>query len=59
MDIPNITKEELVALKKKAYRSFYLRPRYILKKLSEIRQKMRFYKSKMSRDYKHHPNPIG
>ncbi len=37
MDIPNITKEELVALKKKAYRSFYLRPNYILRKLSEVK----------------------
>jgi len=37
MDIPNITKEELLALKKKAYQSFYLRPRYIFKKLSEIK----------------------
>ena len=38
MQIPNITPNELVALKKKAYRSFYLRPRYIIRKLSEIRK---------------------
>ena len=37
MQIPNFTKKELVKLKKYAYRSFYLRPGYILKKLSEIR----------------------
>ncbi len=37
MEIPNITKEELMKLKKYAYRSFYLRPKYILRKLSEIK----------------------
>jgi anaerobic magnesium-protoporphyrin IX monomethyl ester cyclase len=37
MDIPNMTRKELLALKKKAYRSFYLRPSYILRKLLEVR----------------------
>lgn len=37
MDIPNLTKEEVVALKKKAYRSFYLRPSYVFKKALEVK----------------------
>jgi len=37
MTIPGITKKELLKLKRYAYRSFYLRPKYILRKLSEIR----------------------
>ncbi|MDP2909510.1 MAG: radical SAM protein [bacterium] len=37
MDIPNMTKEELLTLKRKAYRSFYLRPRYIWKKLMQVK----------------------
>ena len=37
MTIPNITKKELLELKRYAYRSFYLRPKYILRKLLEIR----------------------
>lgn len=37
MEIPGISKKDLVGLKKYAYRSFYLRPKYILKKLSEIK----------------------
>jgi radical SAM superfamily enzyme YgiQ (UPF0313 family) len=37
MEIPNISKERLLELRKHAYRSFYLRPKYILRKLLNIR----------------------
>jgi len=32
-----ITKEQLMAMHRKAYRSFYLRPKYLLNRLSEVR----------------------
>jgi len=37
MIIPNFTQEELQKWKRKAYRSYYLRPTYILRKLSGLR----------------------
>ena len=37
MIIPNFTPDELQAWKKKAYRSYYLRPRYVLRRLAGIK----------------------
>jgi len=36
-DLPDLTAQEMIDLRKKANREFYMRPKYIVKKLKDIR----------------------